>query len=420
MNIFPFGNWATTSPNSGTNITPFGHLAAIGAVTNPGGTFANDASNSGDDDWNNLTAPETEGGSESSATGALVGANTEYLKGTNFGFSLPSGAVVDGIRVRVKRREGATSNGVLKDEEVKIVKGGTLGSTNKASTNAWAEYGDGPAFEEYGGPSDLWGETWTDSDINASTFGFVISGVKDSGATAASQWLIDYADITVYYTESSGVSITPNDTSHTHTVDSPTLTQTHVISPNETNHSHTVDSPTITQVHVITPNATEHTHTAESPTFTETYALTVQSTEHSHVADSPALTQTHEISPNATEHIHTVDSPTVDEIGTVYPNNTEHTHQADSPALTQTHVIVVADTSHSHTADSPALTQVHVISPNDTEHGHEADSPSVSLVGASVYQAFIPAAAVYVPGVTQATIYIAGPMKATVYYPGSQ
>src|SRR3989344_5212889 len=62
--------------------------------------------------------------------------------------------------------------GVVYDHRVRIIKGGAIGSTDKASGTAWP---GSLAYTTYGGASDLWGETWTASDINASTFGVAIS-----------------------------------------------------------------------------------------------------------------------------------------------------------------------------------------------------------------------------------------------------
>ena len=73
------------------------------------------------------------------------------------------------------------------DHRVRIIKGGAVGSTDKASGTAWPT---SPAYTTYGGASDLWGETWTAEDINASTFGVAIS------AYASGYY---YANNTSYY-----------------------------------------------------------------------------------------------------------------------------------------------------------------------------------------------------------------------------
>jgi len=121
---------------------------------------------------------------------------SHYLKVTNFGFSIPGGSVITGILVNIERKESGANGD--RDSRVRIVKGGVIGSTDRASATEWptsdasAEYGaDVP-----GHSSDLWGETWTVSDINSSGFGVAIAALGlTSGGTAS----IDYISITVFY-----------------------------------------------------------------------------------------------------------------------------------------------------------------------------------------------------------------------------
>jgi hypothetical protein len=67
----------------------------------------------------------------------------------------------------------------LQEDSIKIVKAdGSIGSSDK-STNATLPSSDTYVF--YGGSSDLWGETWSVSDINDTDFGVVISIYVDGG-----------------------------------------------------------------------------------------------------------------------------------------------------------------------------------------------------------------------------------------------
>lgn len=61
------------------------------------------------------------------------------------------------------------------DDEIKIVKSdGSIGTTNKSAGASWPT---SDAYSTYGGPSDLWGETWTAEDINNANFGCVLSAI---------------------------------------------------------------------------------------------------------------------------------------------------------------------------------------------------------------------------------------------------
>ena len=121
---------------------------------------------------------------------------THYLKATNFGFSIPSGATINGIKVEIERLAGGAN--YVYDEEVKIVKSdGNIGTENKADTvTDWPWEAD--AYATYGGPEDLWSETWSPSDINDVDFGVVLSAEITEPTTFAR---VDHIRITVYYTE---------------------------------------------------------------------------------------------------------------------------------------------------------------------------------------------------------------------------
>lgn len=128
--------------------------------------------------------------------------STEYLKATNFGFSIPSGATVDGIEVFIERRDINNPGGSM-DDRVRIVKGGTVGSTDKADGATEWPTTDGTAT--YGSSSDKWGETWTRTDINATDFGMVLAST-DGGGSGAPE--VDHISITVHYTLPPRVAVT--------------------------------------------------------------------------------------------------------------------------------------------------------------------------------------------------------------------
>jgi hypothetical protein len=77
------------------------------------------------------------------------------------------------------------------------VKGGVVGSTNRAIAGAWPT--SALTYQSYGGSSDLWGETWTPADINASNFGLVLSVNCADPDDNEDQCLVDHFRITVFY-----------------------------------------------------------------------------------------------------------------------------------------------------------------------------------------------------------------------------
>lgn len=136
------------------------------------------------------------GASDANGSYSVIGngAWTNYLTATNFGFSIPSGATIDGIVVEWRKK---VDTPIVVDQSVKIVKGGSIiGNEKGDGVTQWSgTYG----YISYGGSSDLWGTTWSESDIEASGFGCGIAAL--GGAPTGGIPYVEHCRITVYYTE---------------------------------------------------------------------------------------------------------------------------------------------------------------------------------------------------------------------------
>lgn len=157
--------------------------------SNSPGTCADDAS-TGTVAWSN---PNNAKVSDNVYTTAVVNNSTSHwLKTTNFGFSVPTSAVILGIQVEAEAK--ISSSGWVLDY-VRIVKGGSIGTENKTL----GEYTTTDSYCSIGGSNDLWGESWTASDINSSNFGVAISTFVDTSSDYTVS--IDHVRVTVYYTD---------------------------------------------------------------------------------------------------------------------------------------------------------------------------------------------------------------------------
>jgi len=116
---------------------------------------------------------------------------THHLVVDGLGFSIPSGATIDGIEVEVRRRSGA---GSVRDAEVRLADGAALSTADRARSTAWPT---SFAYATYGGATDTWGETWTPADVNASTFGVAISAMHTGGSPDDAY--VDHVRVTVHY-----------------------------------------------------------------------------------------------------------------------------------------------------------------------------------------------------------------------------
>lgn len=149
----------------------------------------------GSEDWSN-PARITSNDNLRASIDNNASATSDYLQGRNFGFSIPTNAVINGIQLTIDRYTETGSLGQNKDAVVSLIKGGTIAGDNKASGNSW------PGTEStasYGNSTDLWGNTWTPSDINSSNFGVALS-VNNTNWWSSRDAFVDYMQITVYYT----------------------------------------------------------------------------------------------------------------------------------------------------------------------------------------------------------------------------
>jgi hypothetical protein len=124
-------------------------------------------------------------------------ATSEYLKGTNYGFSIPSNATIVGIQVTIRRKSSSNAGGnSISDVTVSLIKDGLMTVANKASA---ADWGTSFGTASYGSASDLWEASWTPDDINANDFGVALSAYNQSGYSNRTA-TVDYMQITVTYT----------------------------------------------------------------------------------------------------------------------------------------------------------------------------------------------------------------------------
>lgn len=56
-------------------------------------------------------------------------------------------------------------------------------------------------YNTFGSSSQLWGETWTDDDINSPNFGFVLAVLMGPAEEEENVVSVDHVRITVHYTE---------------------------------------------------------------------------------------------------------------------------------------------------------------------------------------------------------------------------
>lgn len=129
------------------------------------------------------------------ATASLAMNSSQYLKATNFGFAIPNTAVVLGIKASIERK----ATGDITDSRVRLVKAGTIQTTDKSAAAAW------PASDtvaDFGGAADVWSDAWLGLDVNNSGFGVVFACASTSAANAS----VDHIALEVTYRLAGGIA----------------------------------------------------------------------------------------------------------------------------------------------------------------------------------------------------------------------
>jgi len=125
----------------------------------------------------------------------LQGNYTDYLIATNFSFTVPAGKQIDGIQVRVTRMEDSSN---AKDYRIRMIKAGAIGAVDRISAINWTGTN---TTKVYGSSTDLWGDTWTVSDVNAANFGVAVAVQRSSNSASPITARVDNLRITVYYSD---------------------------------------------------------------------------------------------------------------------------------------------------------------------------------------------------------------------------
>jgi hypothetical protein len=152
--------------------------------------------------WSSTTAVTADDDLDATVSGTGT-AFSQALNSTNFSFSIPTTATINGIQVVIGRHRSGNGNGDIRDNSVQLIKAGSTVGDNKAATST--NWPSNERTANYGSTSDLWGTAWTPADVNASNFGvaLVVSNTSTSNPRTAN---VDYVRVTVTYTEAAVIN----------------------------------------------------------------------------------------------------------------------------------------------------------------------------------------------------------------------
>jgi hypothetical protein len=159
--------------------------------------------NFGNYDWANTSNITASNNTFATCTLVALNGESKYLYGSNFGFSIPSDATINGLSFEIEWKQsgsgGTTASGsVFAAYDVTDLYGSGYAGYAAISTSAIPTSDD--VYRSAGGSSELWNTTWTASQVNASTFGCWIAA-KNGFATANNVISADHIRATVWWTE---------------------------------------------------------------------------------------------------------------------------------------------------------------------------------------------------------------------------
>jgi hypothetical protein len=163
-------------------------------MADTGWIYASSARNiaGANEDWTNPDNAKTQ--NSVYAIADIVAEYTDYLNTYNYGFSIPAGRTINGIYVAVYRHAEQATH--MKDKYVYLMDGTATKGNNKYSGSFWPT---SDTYQYYGGSSDLWGASWTVTQINNSDFGIGLVVVTES--VAKREAYVDSMAIKVYYSD---------------------------------------------------------------------------------------------------------------------------------------------------------------------------------------------------------------------------
>lgn len=188
--------WSDTSTADTT--TKWG-IATPGATTTSNtlpGTASNDAT-VGSVAWTSVNNIKVDDNTEASLT-LLGGQTSNYLKGTNFGFSIPTTSSLLGITLTVETLVTFVPNKGVRLFAYLVKDGVVLTATEKEVTGFAA---GGRKTLTVGAADTLWSAVLTPADTNAATFGVALKATSVNGGTIG----IDYVKLAITY--SGGITV---------------------------------------------------------------------------------------------------------------------------------------------------------------------------------------------------------------------
>lgn len=212
-------------------------------------SLANAGTSENSDAWTTPSNVFSDNGVESTIVAASYDSPDigQLLVASNFGFTIPADATIDGIIVEIERRSIVANSG--KDFRVQLATGTTFASlvgTNKAvPATIWPT---AATIATYGGAADTWASGLTAAQINAAGFAVFLSAQAN---IANADIGVDFIRVTVHYTAITSVS--PDPVAAPTAVPVPAVTAGRLVSPSPSGAATAIPSLVVTAGRLVSP-----------------------------------------------------------------------------------------------------------------------------------------------------------------------
>ena len=336
-------NTATPSPQPMSNgwQSPTNQVAVKNAGDNngyegnPAYAFANDG----------LAAMDVDSGTNPTFT--CTDAGTDKHKFYNYALSIPSGATVQGIQVRLD----ANADSTVGNPKICVSlsgNGGTSWTAWKSSptlTNAEASY-------FLGGTSDIWEHIWTPEELSSTNFQVRVANVTSDNSTDFSlDWIAVHAMYSVGPTNTPTFTESPTLTPTASQTGTPTATPSSSVTASQTETSTATPSPSMIHSQTDTPTTTLSPSITASPTVTPS-ASTIP-TETDTFTPTPTATETPTSTSTLTSPPISTFTATGTPTATQTPTNTLEMLQLKSSAAQDGWVLESSETSNQGGSTNP-------------------------------------------------------------------
>lgn len=146
--------------------------------------------------WTNSTNAFSSNNQYATRTISSNGGVTPELLVSGFNFAVPANAIIKGFEVVIERSVN-TAAVTFGDNSVRLMKALSAIGTNNASVDVWP---DSDASKTYGNSTNMWGTTWTPSEVNSAGFGLALAADCGLCGISSRTARVDNITINAFYT----------------------------------------------------------------------------------------------------------------------------------------------------------------------------------------------------------------------------